>query len=247
MVRIAFSIDGRDYTHLVHGARLSTSKYFSQHLRSQNVKSMTTFQIPVNRRPVTNIWYHWVYNRGIVSKYELLAPNGQVDARTKNQRAFDEYFDLLACICLDQVIGDDDFKNATFYKLVEQVNSGHSKAELLKCFTEKVVTDLFCLFDAASPICDMIINSTVLFASVDVFQSIIKSKKYPTDYIMGVILQSFQDMQRFREELSSRKATTIPTKPAEQKEPSFIRAFRGRVRVEYPGGFTVERESKQLD
>ncbi|KAH7092344.1 hypothetical protein FB567DRAFT_545506 [Paraphoma chrysanthemicola] len=236
MVRIVFTTNGIAYTHLVHVSRLQTSKYLTNNLRAYAGKHMPVLRVTFNYRAVTAIWYHWVYHRQIKSKRELVAhPNFQ-DSRSTDRRALEEYLDLLACVCLGQVIGDVDFSNAALAHLVDKIDNSSNKAILVKCFTPPVVRDIFSLFDATSSVREVIINAMVLFGPVDDIRCLTKCKGYPSDYISGVFLQSFQQMVCIRDGCFRGNGATETTKPATPKESSLIRALRGGMTIQYGNG-----------
>ncbi|KAH7068400.1 hypothetical protein BKA63DRAFT_495045 [Paraphoma chrysanthemicola] len=236
MVRIVFTTNGIAYNHLVHVSRLQTSKYFTDNLRAHAGKQMPVLRVTFNYRAVTATWYHWVYHRHIKSKHELVAHPNVQDSRSSNRRALEEYLDLLACVCLGQVIGDGDFSDAALAHLVDKVdNSGH-KSVFVKCFTPPVVRDIFSLFDATSRVREVIINAMVLFGSIDDIICLTKSKGYPSDYISGVLLQSFQQMVYIRDDHFPRNGATKPAKPVTPKESSLIRALNGGMTIQYGDG-----------
>tara|TARA_R110002003_G_scaffold171_16_gene14027 strand:- start:12442 stop:13242 length:801 start_codon:yes stop_codon:yes gene_type:complete len=237
IVRIIFSTNGISRTYLVHASRLFTSKHFVNSLRGYTGDDIPILRFTFNYRPVTTIWYHWVYNREINTKPEILARLDHQDNRSENQRPFDEYFDLLACLCLGQAIGDEEFKNAALVTLVEKVDNDSNKTALLGCFTQPVVQDIFSLFDAASPVRALIINAMVLFGSIEDIQRLVRSKGYPQDYISGVFVQSFKEMHRFRSAVLPRdEDVAAAVTSVTQKEPTFIRAMRGSMTVDYGRG-----------
>ena len=87
--------------------------------------------------------------------------NGQQDIRPKDLRTLDEYFDLLACICLGQVLDDDTFKDMVMTALTEKLHTGNDQAYFLACFKDDVVRDLFSLFNLLSPVRALIVTAAV--------------------------------------------------------------------------------------
>jgi hypothetical protein len=151
-MRVIFSVNGIEYPHVVPRDLLFTSKYFASRKREPLGTRPSDLRITFNRRAVTGIWEYWVHKREIVSNIELMYRHRPRDARSTGQRILDDYLDLLACLCLAQVLGDAAFGNAVMAKLETMLRTNGHQNYFLACLTVKVVRDIFSLFGPASSV-----------------------------------------------------------------------------------------------
>jgi hypothetical protein len=196
---MTFHVDGVDYTHLTERFRRAC---LSNILREALSDDVLNIRVTFNRRSISNIWHHWLYFHKIASRDDLMRVGCQ-DVRGAGLRTLHEYFDLLSCLFLGQVLGDSAFTVAVAItnKIKDKLAKGKNQAILLACFQEEIMRNIFSLFDPGSPVPALLVDAMVKYGTVGDIEYRIKSHGYPREYAVAVILQSFNKLQRFKKAL----------------------------------------------
>ncbi|KAF2865171.1 hypothetical protein BDV95DRAFT_672899 [Massariosphaeria phaeospora] len=181
-------------THTVHNNLVYTSGYLQNHLASLDKKVTPQLTFHRGRRPVFNVYLHWLYHRTILTIAELCLLNGHKDTRSEAEIAYHDFEDLVLCWGFGHMLQDDRFKDMVMSAIVGRVKHGSDQAQLVQSLTPQNVKTIYEVTSPESPLRAFLADAVVQFAVPEQVQYF--GKNHPIEFISTVLVKYSQALSQ---------------------------------------------------